>query len=77
MGRFFVSSNRATGKVKFFSSSRGFGFLKPDDGSKDVFISVNNLPDTHKADGLKPDERVSYVLDQGKKGLFARDVSVL
>jgi CspA family cold shock protein len=64
-----------TGKVKFFDSRKGFGFICPDDGGKDVFISVSNLPKDCKT--LPPDQRCSFVVDNGKKGTYAKDIQLL
>jgi cold shock protein len=62
------------GRVKFFNSRKGFGFIAPDDGSRDVFVSVNVLP---RGTSLVPDQRVSYRLATGKKGPNAKDVVAL
>jgi len=68
-------NGQLTGRVKFFDTRKGFGFIKPDDGSRDVFISVNSLP--KGCAPLSPDQRVQYVLAEGKKGPFARELVVL
>jgi cold shock protein len=65
---------RAQGRVKFFNSRKGFGFIKPDDGTRDVFISVNDLT---RGVNLSPDQHVEYVLIESKKGPKATEISVL
>ena len=60
----------SNGTVKFFNNSKGFGFITPDDGSKDVFVHQNGLIDKI-ADG----DKVSYDVEQGQKGLSAIKVT--
>lgn len=60
------------GTVKFFNQSKGFGFIAPDDGSKDVFVHQSGLVD-NIADG----DKVSYDVEQGQKGLNAVNVKVV
>ena len=56
----------SNGTVKFFNVSKGFGFIAPDDGGKDVFVHQSGLIDKI-ADG----DKVSYDVEQGQKGLNA------
>lgn len=58
------------GTVKKFMGS--FGFIKPDDGDKDIFVHINNLSD--ELFTLVPGARVIFRVAQGKKGLEAVDV---
>ena len=59
------------GTVKFFNKFKGFGFITPDDDSKDVFVHKNDLID-EIADG----DKVSYDVAEGPKGLNAVDVKL-
>lgn len=61
----------SNGTVKFFNDSKGFGFITPDDGGKDVFVHVNGLNENTINEG----DKVSYDVAEGKKGLNAVNVS--
>ena len=61
------------GTVKFFNDSKGFGFITPDDGGKDVFVHVNGL----NGGSLSEGDKVSYDVEEGRKGLNAVNVSVV
>lgn len=69
------NNSRYTGKVKFYNSQKGFGFIKPDDGSRDVFVGIKALP--RGVDTLLPDQRVSYKIKEAKKGPAADAMSLL
>ncbi len=63
----------ATGTVKWFSEQKGYGFIVPDDGGKDLFIHHSNID----ADGfrtLREGQKVEYEVGQGRKGLQATNV---
>lgn len=60
-----------TGTVKFFNRSKGFGFIIPDDGSRDVFVHKNGL-----IDQINEGDKVSYEVEEGPKGLSAVNVKV-
>ncbi len=61
------------GTVKFFNDGKGFGFITPDDGGRDVFVHVNGLNGTTITEG----DKVTYDTEQGKKGLNAVNVQVV
>jgi CspA family cold shock protein len=61
------------GTVKFFNDGKGFGFITPDDGGKDVFVHVNGLNGNSITEG----DKVSYDTEEGKKGLNAVNVEVV
>jgi CspA family cold shock protein len=63
-----------TGIVKWFDASKGFGFITPEDGSKDVFVHHSAI----KSDGyasLDEGQRVSFDIEQGPKGPSAANVT--
>lgn len=64
------------GTVKFFSAEKGFGFIIPDDGSKDVFISARVL-ERAGLQTLGPDQRVRVVARVGQKGPTADRIEIL
>jgi len=57
----------ATGTVKFFNTTKGYGFLQPEDGGKDVFVHITAVQRAGM-DTLTEGQRVSYelVTDRGK-----------
>ncbi|WP_417309656.1 cold-shock protein [Devosia sp.] len=65
------------GTVKFFNSTKGFGFIQPEDGSKDAFVHVTAL-ERAGISGLAEGQKVSYDLEQGRDGkVSATNVSLL
>jgi len=62
----------SNGTVKFFNNSKGFGFITPDEGGKDVFVHQNGLKDN-----ITEGDKVSYDVEQGQKGLNAVNVKVI
>ena len=66
----------ATGTVKWFSDDKGFGFITPEDGGKDLFVHFSAI----QGDGfrtLPEGAKVSYDAEQGPKGPNAANVRVL
>lgn len=63
-----------TGKVKFFDTERGFGFVSSDDGG-DVYVPKSALPSGLEA--LKPGQRIEFGIVEGRKGAQALSVRVL
>jgi cold shock protein len=66
----------ATGTVKWFNADKGFGFITPDDGTKDLFVhhsAINSNGYRDLAEGAK----VSYEAEAGDKGPKATNVTTL
>ncbi len=57
----------ATGTVKFFNASKGFGLIQPDDGSKDVFVHVTAVQRSGLG-SVDEGQRLSYDMDRGADG---------
>ena len=65
-----------TGTVKFFNGARGFGFITPDDGSKDAFVHISAVEQAGLS-GLGEGQKVSYDLVSGRDGkLSATNLSL-
>jgi CspA family cold shock protein len=63
----------ATGTVKWFSSEKGYGFITPEDGSKDVFVHFSGIEgEGYKS--LTEGQKVEYTQTQGQKGPQATGV---
>ncbi len=60
------------GTVKFFNEAKGFGFIKPDDGSADIFVHSSGL-----IDNIRENDKVEYEQERGKKGMNAVRVKVV
>lgn len=58
------------GTVKFFNAEKGFGFVVPDDGSQDIFVSARTLEGSG-LNSLEPDQRVRVTTRMGQKGPMA------
>jgi CspA family cold shock protein len=64
------------GTVKWFNSDKGYGFITPDDGSKDLFVHHSEVRTTGYAN-LNENQKVNYEVGQGKKGPCANNVNPL
>jgi CspA family cold shock protein len=58
---------RTTGTVKFFNTAKGFGFIQPEGGDKDVFVHATAL-EAAGIFSLNEGDKVSFVLEDDKKG---------
>lgn len=68
--------SKATGTVKWFNEEKGFGFIAPEDGSKDVFVHFRAIV----GDGFKKlveGQSVSFDVEEGQKGPQAANVEVI
>ncbi|MEI5984987.1 MULTISPECIES: cold-shock protein [Sphingobacterium] len=60
------------GTIKFFNETKGFGFITPSNGGADVFVHTTGLKGP-----VRENDRVSYEVENGKKGLNAVNVRVI
>ena len=61
-----------TGKVKWFNKTKGFGFIAPDEGGKDVFVHISAL-ERSGIDNLADDQKVSFEMSSGRDGQESAD----
>jgi CspA family cold shock protein len=59
--------DRITGIVKFFNTTKGYGFVSPEDGSKDVFLHVSAL-ESAGIHGLNEGDKITFVLEDDRRG---------
>lgn len=57
----------STGTVKFFNATKGFGFIRPDDGSKDVFVHISAV-ERAGLGSISESQKLSYDVEQGNDG---------
>ena len=69
-------AEREVGTVKWFNGEKGFGFIAPESGEKDVFVHFSAiLSEGYKT--LKENQKVEFLVVQGAKGPQAQDVKIL
>lgn len=69
-------SNKILGTVKWFNSEKGFGFISPEDGSKDVFVHFSAIVGNDYR-SLDEGQRVEFSVEAGPKGPSATNVTGL
>ena len=67
--------SKERGTVKWFEETKGFGFITPDIGKKDIFVHSSNIETLTKT--LEKGERVEFELGEGPKGPEAKHVTTL
>ncbi|MDD5359935.1 MAG: cold-shock protein [Sulfurovaceae bacterium] len=71
-------ADQMTGTVKWFNSEKGFGFIQPEDGSKDLFVHYRQVNSNgYGRVELNENQRVSFTVGQGQKGPQAENVTIL
>ena len=61
------TTDMANGTVKWFNTQKGFGFIAPEEGGKDVFVHISSL-ERSGLTGLADDQKVTYDIEAGRDG---------
>jgi len=73
--RYLKEVTMATGIVKWFNAEKGYGFIMPDDGSKDLFAHYSEIrSEGYKS--LQENQRVTFEVGEGPKGPSAKNIKV-
>ncbi len=67
----------STGIVKWFSADKGYGFITPDDGGKDLFVHHSEVKNGGGFVTLNDGQKVDYEVGQGPKGPCANNVKLI
>ncbi|RKZ35315.1 MAG: cold-shock protein [Gammaproteobacteria bacterium] len=65
----------STGTVKWFNADKGYGFITPDDGGKDLFVHHSEIQNSGGYATLTDGQKVEYEIGQGQKGPCANKVA--
>lgn len=65
------------GTVKWFNAEKGYGFISPEDGGKDLFVHCSEIKNGGRQATLADGQQVEYEVGQGKKGPCATEVVAL
>lgn len=68
-------ASKSKGKIKFFNSQKGFGFITPDNGGKELFVHMSNIKGDVQS--VHEGQEVEYVEGPGRKGPEATEVTLL
>jgi CspA family cold shock protein len=72
-----VENKMSKGTVKWFNPDKGYGFITPDDGSKDLFVHYSEIQSGGGYATLKEGQKVEFEVGQGKKGPCATKVKAI
>ena len=72
-----MTTNQTTGTVKWFNESKGYGFIAPDDGGKDLFAHFREIHGQQGFKTLAENDRVQFTVTEGPKGPQASNISAL
>lgn len=70
------NAGMTTGIVKFFNTTRGFGFITRDDGDKDVFVHITSVKESG-LETLEPGQKVTFDVEPDRKGNKAVNIAVV